>query len=66
MMDEEFENLLRSSGVDPITYAAEMSQEEIAKQLGLTRENVNYIQHKALKQLRIIIEQRGINKEDYL
>lgn len=45
---------------------AEMSFDEIAQELGLTRQGVEYIYHQAIKKLRKRCVERGIDLKDLL
>jgi hypothetical protein len=58
---------------EPIPFAGmvdlskpEMSRQQIADALGLTRQNVAYIEEKALKKIRAELFKRGIDKKDLL
>ena len=43
-----------------------MSRQEIADALGMSRQNVGFIEEKALKKIRAELFKRGIEKEDLL
>jgi transcriptional regulator len=53
----EFFKQLRKAG---------MSRQDIADALGMSRQNVGYIEEKALKKIRTELFKRGIGKEDLL
>lgn len=44
----------------------EMTQAEVAKVFGVTRGAVQVVERNALEKLRKLVEQRKINKDDYL
>jgi predicted DNA-binding protein (UPF0251 family) len=48
------------------TEKANMSQQAVADELGVTRQTVAYIEEKALKKLRVELLKRGVDKEDLL
>jgi predicted DNA-binding protein (UPF0251 family) len=48
------------------TEKANMSQQAVADELGVTRQTVAYIEEKALNKLRAELLKRGVNKEDLL
>jgi DNA-directed RNA polymerase specialized sigma24 family protein len=59
--------------LEPIPFAgmvdinqAGMSRQEIADALGMSRQNVGFIEEKALKKIRAELFKRGIEKEDLL
>lgn len=59
--------------LEPIPFAGmvdvnqtEMSRQDIADSLGMSRQNVQYIEEKALKKIRAELFKRGIDKEDLL
>jgi len=59
--------------LEPIPFAGlvdlnkpEMSRQDIADVLGMSRQNVGHIEEKALKKLRSELFKRGIEKEDLL
>lgn len=59
--------------LEPIPFAgmvdvsqAEMSRQDIADAMGMSRQNVQYIEEKALKKIRAELFKRGIDKEDLL
>jgi DNA-directed RNA polymerase specialized sigma24 family protein len=61
------------SDLEPIPFAGlvdlskpEMSRQDIADVLGMSRQNVGHIEEKALKKLRAELFKRGIEKEDLL
>jgi len=43
-----------------------MTQEEVAKELGITRSLAGQIERTALKKIRTKLKNRKINKEDFL
>jgi hypothetical protein len=62
-----------SSDLEPIPFAGlvdlnkpEMSRQDIADVLGMSRQNVGHIEEKALKKIRAELFKRGIEKEDLL
>jgi predicted transcriptional regulator len=59
--------------IEPIPFAGmvnlnqvNMSRQEIADELGMSRQNVTNIEEKALKKIRDELFKRGIEKEDLL
>ena len=59
--------------LEPIPFAGmvdlnkvDMSRQEIADALGMSRQNVGFIEEKALKKIRAELFKRGIDKEDLL
>ena len=59
--------------LEPIPFAGmvnlndvNMSRQDIADVLGMSRQNVAHIEEKALKKIRQELFKRGINKEDLL
>ena len=59
--------------LEPIPFAGmvnlndvEMSRQDIADVLGMSRQNVAHIEEKALKKIRQQLFKRGIEKEDLL
>jgi hypothetical protein len=59
--------------LEPIPFAGmvklsdvEMSRQDIADVLGMSRQNVAHIEEKALKKIRQELFKRGIDKEDLL
>jgi len=59
--------------IEPIPFAGmvnlnqvSMSRQEIADELGMSRQNVTNIEEKALKKIRAELFKRGIEKEDLL
>jgi transcriptional regulator len=59
--------------LEPIPFAGmvslkdvEMSRQDIADALGMSRQNVACIEEKALKKIRAELFKRGIDKEDLL
>jgi predicted transcriptional regulator len=59
--------------LEPIPFAGmvnlnqvNMSRQEIADELGMSRQNVTNIEEKALKKIRAELFKRGIEKEDLL
>ena len=59
--------------LEPIPFAGmvdinqtEMTRQDIADALGMSRQNVGNIEEKAMKKIRAELFKRGINKEDLL
>jgi transcriptional regulator len=59
--------------LEPIPFAGmvklsdvEMSRQDVADILGMSRQNVAHIEEKALKKIRQELFKRGIDKEDLL
>lgn len=59
--------------LEPIPFAGmvnlndvEMSRQDIADALGMSRQNVAFIEQKALKKIRQELFKRGIDKEDLI
>jgi transcriptional regulator len=59
--------------LEPIPFAGmvslkdvEMSRQDIADALGMSRQNVAFIEEKAMKKIRAELFKRGIDKEDLL
>ena len=59
--------------LEPIPFAGmvslkdvEMSRQDIADVLGMSRQNVAFIEEKAMKKIRAELFKRGIDKEDLI
>jgi DNA-directed RNA polymerase sigma subunit (sigma70/sigma32) len=44
----------------------EMTQQEIADRLGMSRSRVNQCEKSALEKIRVVLEKRGIKASDFL
>ena len=44
----------------------EMTQQEIADHLGMSRSRVNQCEKSALEKIRVVLEKRGIKASDFL
>jgi DNA-directed RNA polymerase specialized sigma subunit len=44
----------------------EMTQQEIADKLGMSRSRVNQCEKSALEKIRLVLEKRGIKASDFL
>jgi DNA-directed RNA polymerase sigma subunit (sigma70/sigma32) len=52
--------------IDNIKTEFRMTQDEVAQSFGVTRNNIQQIEKRAMEKVRAELKKRGIEKEDYL